>query len=169
MKLRRIILSLNFLFLLSIQLQAQLIRDNAASISDSNRPNLSTPYHTTLTFFHNLEDNNFFPENAASTLDLTGANDADGTKLSIKLKQVFEGQGIIIRASQIPRLADYQDTTGLTTEDIYYFDKDKLPGVFLEKRGSEWKFSAFTVSQIETLHKRTYPYGTDRLLNLLPK
>ncbi|MCS5491583.1 mechanosensitive ion channel family protein [Algoriphagus limi] len=169
MKLRKFILSLSFLFLISLQLHAQLIRDNAASISDSNRANLSTPYHTTLTFFHNLEDNNFFPEKAASTLNLNGIDEADGTRLSIKLKQVFEGQGIIIRASQIPRLANYQDTTGLINEDIYYFDKDKLPGVFLEKRGSEWKFSAFTVSQIDELHKKTYPYGTDRLLNLLPK
>ena len=41
--------------------------------------------------------------------------------------------------------------------------------MYLEKINGEWKFSAFTVSQIDEMHKETYPYGTDRLLNILPK
>lgn len=166
---RKIFISFSLLFAISLQIQAQLIRDNTAAITDPARSNLSTPYHTTLTFFYNLEDSNFAPEQAAKALNLSDVSKDEGESLSIKLKQIFEGQGIIIRASQIPRIADYQDTTGIVAEKIYYFDRNKLPGVFLEKVGSQWQFSAFTVSQIEEMHKSTYPYGTDRLLNLLPK
>ncbi|MEX0883232.1 MAG: mechanosensitive ion channel domain-containing protein, partial [Cyclobacteriaceae bacterium] len=52
---------------------------------------------------------------------------------------------------------------------VYFFDEIALPSVFLEKAGNQWKFSSGTVQQIDVLHKETYPFGTDRLLNLLPK
>jgi MscS family membrane protein len=54
-------------------------------------------------------------------------------------------------------------------EHKYYFDKKRLPAIYLEKRGDQWRFSSFSVGQIAQLHSETYPLGTDRLLNLLPK
>ncbi|WP_268034233.1 mechanosensitive ion channel family protein [Algoriphagus sp. PAP.12] len=148
---------------------AQLIADNAESENVGTKVNLSSPYHTTLTFFYNLEETDYHPEKAAQTLDMTDMSDAEGEKLSIKLKQIFEGKGIIIRTSSVPNLPNYQDSTSGSSESLYFFDKQKIPGVFLEKRGNQWKFSAFTVSQINDLHKETYPYGTAKLLNLLPQ
>jgi MscS family membrane protein len=86
----------------------------------------------------------------------------------VQLKQIFEGKGVIIRTSSIPNEANYIDTAA-TEEHIFYFDKKILPGIFLEKSGKDWKFSSFSVSQIEELHSETYPYGTAKLLNILPK
>lgn len=160
-----------FLFFLSLffRAEAQLIDDTVGNEAFSDQINLSSPYYTTLTFFYNLEDANFQPEEAAKTLQIPQNSEEGGERLAIKLKQIFEGQGIIIRTSAIPNLPDYQDSSSGVGEAVYYFDKSKLPGVFLEKVGNQWKFSSFTVSQISDLHQETYPYGTDRLLNLLPK
>ncbi|MFT6895593.1 MAG: MscS family membrane protein, partial [Algoriphagus sp.] len=77
-------------------------------------------------------------------------------------------KGVIIRPSSIPNEANYTDST-TSEEHIFYFDKKILPGIFLEKNGKDWMFSSFSVGQIEQLHAETYPYGTAKLLNILPK
>lgn len=161
-----------FLFLCLFSLisisYGQLITERKDLKEITEEVNLSSPYHTTLTFFYNLEEVNFHPEKAAETLNLKGVESQKGGVLSVKLKQIFEGKGIIIRTSEIPNEQDFRDTTS-GYDQIYYFDKSKLPGIFLEKVGSQWKFSAFTVGQINSLHKETYPFGTAKLLDLLPK
>ncbi len=146
----------------------QLITEQDDLREISEEINLSSPYHTTLSFFHNLEETNFHPDKASKTLNLKGVDPAKGNQMSIKLKQILEGKGIIIRTSDIPNENNYRDTTS-NSDQIFYFDKQKIPGVFLEKVGNQWKFSAFTVGQINNLHRETYPYGTAKLLDLLPK
>ncbi|AGA78330.1 mechanosensitive ion channel family protein [Echinicola vietnamensis] len=129
--------------------------------------NLSTPYTTTLTFFLNLEERNFKPENAAKTLggDLTPEQ---ARKQVVKLKQIFDGQGVFVDVDNVPNEANYTDSTR-SYQAKYFYDNNRLPKIFLEKTGDKWKFSSYTVSQINELHKETYPYGTAKLLNLLPK
>ncbi|MBN7813827.1 mechanosensitive ion channel family protein [Algoriphagus pacificus] len=160
-----------FVFLLCLSIpaaKAQLLTEQDDLREVSEEVNLNSPYHTTLTFFYNLEEDNFHPEKAAKTLNLKGVENQNGNQLSIKLKQVFEGKGVIIRTSEIPNEQNYRDSTS-NGDQIFYFDKQQLPGVFLEKVGSQWKFSAFSVGQINTLHRETYPFGTAKLLDLLPK
>jgi MscS family membrane protein len=161
-----------FLLLISVLVSSQAIGQLITEIQDLNKVgekiNLSSPYHTTLTFFINLEESDFLPEKAAKTLDLTGIKNPDTKLLAIQLKQIFEGKGVIIRTSEIPNVQNYRDSTS-GADNIYYFDKKILPGIFLEKTGNNWKFSSFSVNQIAELHSETYPYGTARLLNILPK
>lgn len=146
----------------------QLITEKKDLIEVSEEVNLSSPYHTILTFFYNLEEENFHPEKASLALNMKGAESQNGGQLSVKLKQIFEGKGVIIRTSEIPNEQNFRDTLS-SMDQIYYFDKAKLPGVFLEIVGNQWKFSSFTVGQINSLHRETYPYGTAKLLDLLPK
>ncbi|UZD22162.1 mechanosensitive ion channel family protein [Algoriphagus halophytocola] len=157
-----------FLICLASPSFSQLISDSQIIEKPGEQVNLSSPYHTTLSFFKNLEEGNFHPEKAAQTLDFTGIEDPNTTQLTTKLRQVFEGKGVLIRTSEVPNVENYQDSTS-SEDNIYYFDKQKLPGVFLEKTGNQWKFSAFTVDQINSLHAETYPYGTAKLLTILPK
>lgn len=159
--------TLIFLLAFSFPLFAQLILDEQDSKPLPEGVNLSSPYHTTLSFFIHLDPDNFNPSRAARTLDRRGV-EGDPETLAIKLQQIFEGKGIIIRTSTIPNEPNYQDSTS-NSEHKYYFDKNRIPGIYLEKRGSQWRFSAFSVSQIDQLHAETYPFGTDQLLNLLPK
>ncbi len=137
-------------------------------IDTKNFHNLNTPYTTTLTFFYNLAEDNYDPKLAAKALSLTEDNLPDAEKLAVKLKQVFDGNGVIVWISEVPNDPDYIDTL-YSDQAKYFFDTKHLPMVYLEKIGEEWKFSSLTVSQIEKMHQETYPYGTDRLLNLLPK
>ncbi|GMQ26173.1 hypothetical protein Aoki45_28550 [Algoriphagus sp. oki45] len=146
---------------------AQLIIDEQQAEGLSEEVNLTTPYHTTLTFFFNLEKNHFQPDISAKTLDIRGV-EGDPEDLAIKLKQILEGKGVIIRTSEIPNDPVYVDSTA-GGEPRFYFDAAKVPSIYLEKRGNQWKFSAFSVSRIERLHDETYPFGTDKLLNILPK
>ncbi|RIW18846.1 mechanosensitive ion channel family protein [Algoriphagus lacus] len=162
------------LFLLSFFLLAFITISNAQLITEEEDleqvgegVNLSSPYHTTLTFFYNLERDHFFPKRASRTLDKRGV-EGNAEELVIKLQQIFEGKGIVVRTSEIPNDPNYVDSTD-NAEKKFYFDRDKLPGIYLEKRGSQWRFSSFSVGQIDALHKETYPFGTDRLLNILPK
>jgi MscS family membrane protein len=162
----------SFLFflilLLSVDSFGQLITDHQQLNDDGATANLSSPYHTTLTFFYNLEEDHYFPEKAARTLNSKNLGDVNTKTLAVQLKQIFEGKGVIIRTSSIPNEANYTDST-TSGEHIFYFDKKILPGIFLEKNGKDWKFSSFSVGQIEELHAETYPYGTAKLLNILPK
>jgi MscS family membrane protein len=164
---KRILLLPLFLLLFIYQAYPQLITDKIELAEIDEGINLSSPYHTTLTFFYNLDRGNFFPERAAKTLDLKGVG-SDSEELAVKLKQIFEGKGVVIRTSEVPNDSNFADSTA-NGEQKFYFDRIKLPGIFLEKSGNQWRFSSFSVAQIEDLHRETYPYGTARLLNILPK
>jgi len=148
----------------------QLLEEEAVpAISDTvSYYNLSSPYHTTLTFFHNLEEGNYRPEVASKTLGGQKLEKKEAIRQVVKLKQVFDGRGVYVNMDDLPNEQNYIDSAH-NYQAKYYFDKDRLPKIFLEKVGDDWMFSRFTVSQIDEMHKETYPYGTDKLLNLLPK
>lgn len=164
---KKFLLVISLSLLITSQGFGQLLVDEQDSKPLPEGVNLSSPYHTTLSFFFNLDSKNFKPNRAARTLDRRGVS-GDPEDLAVKLQQVIEGKGIIIRTSEIPNEPNYVDSTS-NAEHKYYFDKKRLPAIYLEKRGDQWKFSSFSVGQIAQLHSETYPLGTDRLLNLLPK
>lgn len=131
--------------------------------------NLKTPYTAALTFFLNLREDNFDPEAAALALMIDDIGEGvEPKELAIKLKQIFDGNGVAIRFAEIPNEAAFIDSV-YTNQAKYFFDTRVLPFVYLQKYGDEWKFSAFTVSQIHELHRVTFPFGTDQLINQLPK
>lgn len=142
--------------------------DRQVLVTEEDYHDLSTPYHATLSFFYNLREESYDPEAASRVLTLNAANAKDASKLAIQLKQIFDGNAVFVKINEVPNESDYIDTL-YSNQSKYFFDTKQLPLVYLEKVGKEWKFSAFTVSQIEEMHHETYPYGTDRLLNLLPK
>lgn len=162
------LLFISFFLLLASSGFAQLLtaKDEVEKIDEP--VNLSSPYHSTLTFFYNLDDNNYHPDLSAKALNWRGAESADKEDLSVKLKQIFEGRGVAVRSSEVPNEPNFTDSLA-GGEMVYYFDRQKLPGIFLAKRGDQWRFSTFSVGEIERLHQETYPYGTAALLDLLPK
>ena len=162
-------ISLILFLCLSQFIQAQVILDDQMiPLEESDYHNLQTPYHTTLTFFYNLREDNYDPKVASEALFLDDEASKNAERLAIKLKQIFDGNGVYVKISEVPNDPNWIDSL-YTTQSRYFFDTRRLPLVYLEKINGEWKFSAFTVSQIDEMHKETYPYGTDRLLNILPK
>lgn len=162
------ILILFFTIFSSSVLAQVVLDDQMIPIDEEDYHNLQTPYHTALTFFLNLREDNYDPKAAAQALNLGTDREKDAEKLAVQLKQIFDGNGVLVKFSEIPNEPDFLDTV-FSNQAKYFFDTKKLPLVYLEKTDNEWKFSAFTVSQIDEMHRATYPYGTDRLLNVLPK
>lgn len=150
-------------------LSAQVLLDeNQIPIAPEELHSFTSPYSTTLTFFYNLREDNYDPEIAAEALRLTDQTPAEAERLAVQLKQIFDGNGVFVKLNNIPNNPNYIDSLH-NNQARYFFDARLLPGVYLEKKNGEWKFSNFTVDQIKSLHQETYPYGTDKLLNILPK
>lgn len=162
------ILILIFTFFYSSIFAQVVLDDQLVPIEEEDYHNLKTPYHTTLTFFLNLREDNYDPKAAAMALNLGPEREKEGEKLAVKLKQIFDGNGVFIKFLEVPNEPDFFDSV-FSNQAKFFYDTKKLPLVYLEKINNEWKFSAFTVSQIDEMHRVTYPYGTDRLLNILPK
>ncbi|MBS9522617.1 mechanosensitive ion channel family protein [Litoribacter ruber] len=149
--------------------QGQVFSDQSMlPVDPAEYDNLSTPYNTTLTFLYNLQQDTFRPEVAARALETGSVPHKDAQDLAIKLKQIFDGNGVLVRMGEIPTQADFRDSLH-NQEAKFFFDTHRLPRVFLEKVDDEWKFSRFTVEHIEELHAETYPLGTATLLNVLPQ
>ncbi|SEJ20168.1 MscS family membrane protein [Cyclobacterium xiamenense] len=134
----------------------------------TDHTNFSTPYHSTYTFFYHLNEGNYDPDISAGALNMVGSEGQNAAALAVMLKQIFDGNGVYVRMNEIPNAPNYRDSVR-NSQQIYVFDEIILPSVYLEKVGNQWKFSSTTVQNIKALHKETYPYGTDKLLTLLPK
>ena len=80
-----------FGFLFSVQ--AQVFDSRSLILEDTtDHNNFSSPYHTTYTFFYNLNEPNYNPEIAAKALNMQGSEGQDAAALAVKLKQVFDGE-----------------------------------------------------------------------------
>lgn len=163
----KLLIVLSFFFLQATSAQV-LLDQNQIPIAPEELHSFTSPYATTLTFFYNLREDNYDPKTAAEALRLTDQTPEEAERLAIQLKQIFDGNGVYVRLNTIPNDPNYIDSLH-NNQARFFFDAKLLPGVYLQKKGGEWKFSDFTVDQIRDLHQETYPYGTDKLLNVLPK
>ena len=128
--------------------------------------NLTSPYLAIQTHLNNLEEDNYKPEVAANVFNPKRVAEEDAQELAIQLLQVFKGAGIYISIQAVPKETDYLDS--LRGKHVYIIDK-RYPQIYLEKEGEFWFYSQETVNSIDMLHRQVYPFGVDRLLELLPK
>jgi len=126
--------------------------------------NLSTPYFTIYTHLHNLQEESYHPEVAAFTISPEA--EGDRQDLAVKLKQVLDGSGVMIDLDDIPREADHYDSA---TNRYRYYLTPEFPQLYVEKVGEKWFYSKSSVQRIPTWHQEVFPFGIDRLLNVLPK
>ncbi len=155
MKIRVIFL---LLFLISFFAKAQ----NSAT----SRYNLLSPYNTISTHINFLEEDNYKPEIAALVFNPKKVDKETAIELAIELLQIYKGTGINISFDKIPRSQDYLDTL---SENHTYIISKSYPKIYLEKTGKNWYYSAETVNNIDEIHKEVYPFGMDKLLDILPK
>lgn len=128
---------------------------------------LETPYNAVYVHLYYLQESNYQPEVAARTL--YGVSDSlRAVKLAVQLKQVLDGKGLYVRLNTLPRDPDYQEDT-LSNQYYYTLFPEELPEVYLERIEGRWYYSRETVNLIPELHNQVFPFGTDFLMNLLPK
>ncbi|NMM49063.1 mechanosensitive ion channel family protein [Marinigracilibium pacificum] len=128
---------------------------------------LSSPQNTVKTHLSNLQPESYHPEIAAKVFNPEAHDEEERTDLAIKLKQVLDGEGIIVDTEGIPNNPDYLDSA--SSNQHYYKLTSSLPRIKLAKVGDKWYYSENTARIINELHKDTYPFGTAELLNILPK
>ncbi len=124
----------------------------------------NSPYHTVVSHLYFLSQEDYNPAMAAKTLKIE--NETDPQRLAIKLKQIFDGNGILIQIDDIPQDPNYKDS--ITNKQRYYIAPNLLPEVYLEKYGTKWLYSTKTVKMIPTLHKRLFPIQIDEYINKMP-
>lgn len=132
---------------------------------DTLEYSLATPYNTVLTHLKYLQENSYHPSVAAKVFNPNEVGAQEAEKLAVKLKQVLDGQGIFIELDEIPRESNYNDS--ISNKRRYYLTK-KYPDLYVEKVGERWYFSRATVRSIPAWHADVYPFGTDKLLEVLP-
>ncbi|WP_040495177.1 mechanosensitive ion channel family protein [Fulvivirga imtechensis] len=155
----RIVLCIILCFCVSVQLLAQ------KNIKDTLEYSLVTPYHTVFTHLKYLQDDSYHPGIAAKALHPEYAEGEKAENLAIQLKQILDGRGIYIDLDEIPRTTEYKDS--VTNKYRYYLTK-KYPDLYLERVGKRWYYSGKTINSIPKWHSEVYPFGTNKLLDLLP-
>ncbi|MCH2044890.1 MAG: mechanosensitive ion channel family protein [Saprospiraceae bacterium] len=97
-----------------------------------------------------------------------------GEELAIQLKQILDGKGLQVRVGLIPENADHLDSS--SKKHVYVLFPQRLPEVYLERvpindEQTEfvWVYSKETIKMIPKLHQQVYPFGSHKLLTLLPK
>lgn len=154
----RKVLFFHFFFFSSLFASAQ---ENSQAFYD-----LSSPYGSVLTHLKYLQEDNYKPEIAAKPFEHSGVGKERAQELALKLFQYYNAKGFYINVEEIPKNPDYFDST--RNSSIYQV-VPLHPEIYLEKKGNKWLYSTPTLGEIDRLHKQAFPYGTDRLLSLLPK
>ena len=126
---------------------------------------LQSPSHTTYSFLYYLQQDSFEPEKAAKTL-YPVTTEQNKEELAINLKQVLDGRGLFVYFEDIPSNNNHIDSLSGKEKFVLFAS---YPEIYLEKKDDKWYFSRETVRAIPDLHRRLYPYGTSKLLNMLPK
>jgi MscS family membrane protein len=127
---------------------------------------LASPKATVSTFLQNLQEDEFHPNLAAKTLNPQYIKGKDAELIVTQLKQVLDGAGVLIDIDEIPENPNYADSTD---KKRYYLSEIEFPQIFLEENNGKWYFSKKTIEKAGELHQQVYPFGTDKLMNILPK
>ncbi len=135
-------------------------------IGDNATPSLSSPHQSLYTHLYFLQHDSYDPHKAALPFVRDGINMEDAEQAAIMLKQVFDARGYYIDFGQVP---DHPEHTDSVSGRARYFPVAQLQDIYLEKVGTSWLYSIESIQQIERLHKEVFPFGTDVLLDLLPR
>ena len=129
-----------------------------------------TPYEVIENHLKYLQGETYDLEQATKSFVKTSLyTEKELQKLAIELKQILDGSGSYVRLEDLPTDVNYTDDT--TSRKFTYVLFEKFPDIYVQKMpgSNHWYYSMRTLAEIDRLHKQVYPYGTDKLLNQLPK
>jgi MscS family membrane protein len=140
---------------------------------------LSTPQEVAHQHIYYLSSDHYNEDSAAAALV------GDYRKVTpllrdraVKLKQILDGRGLLIREDLIPDNPDYIDST--SGNAVYVPFPYQLPEIYITRPliGSDkrtkryanyWRYDPASVEAIPALHRDVYPLGSHLLLELMPK
>ncbi|GAB5527353.1 MAG: hypothetical protein Roseis2KO_52250 [Roseivirga sp.] len=133
---------------------------------DSLQERFSSPYEVIYNHLKYLQEDEYMPAQAAKSLYHSNLTAKELQGLAIELKQILDGTGSYVALDDIPKSGVHYDSAYNKHRYVLF---DDYPDIYVQKYGDYWYYSNKTVKEIDRLHKEVYPFGTDKLLNLLPK
>jgi len=130
------------------------------------RYSLISPNQSLTTHINYLKTDDYHPDIAAKIFNPQRIDQEQAEKLAIQLIQIYRGAGILIDFNEIPINPNYVDS--LSGKQIYIVNS-KYPKIYLQKENDLWYYSKETEENIKEIHSEIYPFGVDKLLELLPK
>ncbi len=128
--------------------------------------NTTTPYESMRTFLYYLQEDSFEPDTAALPFLRQSISREVAIDKAVKLKQILDGKGYYIDMGSVPNQENFIDSASSRAR---YTPVDDYPSIYLEKVGDKWLFSNYSLEAIDRVHHEAFPFGTARLLKLLPK
>lgn len=128
---------------------------------NQQKVDLSTPNATLYTHIYYLMPENYDVAKSATTIN--GLPDGEAEVVAKKIKEIFDGNGLIIDFSKVPINANYIDTVNFGTRTMehnanrYAPFPIRLPQVYLEKTGNNWYYAQETIDNIDKIYKKTFP------------
>lgn len=122
---------------------------------------LSTPRATLYTHIYFLMPENYDASKSAATIK--GLPEAEAEFAAKRIKEILDGNGLIINFSKLPTDPNYADTIGFAARKLDYNKHRfapfplRLPEVYLEKSGNNWYYSKETIENLDLLYKNTFP------------
>ncbi|MCP4882728.1 MAG: mechanosensitive ion channel family protein [Flavobacteriales bacterium] len=123
--------------------------------------NLSNPNATLYTHVYFLMPEHY--DIAKSARTVKGLKAGEAQFVAKRIKEIFDGNGLILDFSKVPIDANYIDTVNFGVRTLehnanrYAPFPVRLPGVYIEKSGKNWYFSQETVDNLDKIYKKTFP------------
>lgn len=124
-----------------------------------------SPFQTIYLHYHSLAYDTYNLKAAASTLYPAYSSAKEADTLAIKLRQILDANGLYIDETKLPRNPNHYDSTA---KKHIYRPFPKFPEIYVEKTNNQWFYAHETVVSIKRLHRKTFPFIDDELLNLIP-
>ncbi len=127
----------------------------------NHKVDLSTPNSTLFTHINFLMPENYDIEKSAATV--RGVPKGEAQFVAKRIKEVLDGNGLIIDFSEVPIDANYIDTIDFGVRTLehnanrYAPFPVRLPEIYIEKYGKNWYFSEETVENLDKIYKDTFP------------
>ncbi|UCE93502.1 MAG: mechanosensitive ion channel family protein [Flavobacteriaceae bacterium] len=122
---------------------------------------LSTPNATLYTHIYFLLPENYDLEKAATTVK--GKNRAEAQFIAKRIKEIYDGNGLILDFSKIPVDPNYVDSLDVGAGTLkhnanrYAPFPVRLPEVYIEKYNNKWYYSQETIDNLEKIYSKTFP------------
>ena len=127
----------------------------------SERVDLSTPNAALYTHVYFLTPENYDIAKSAATVK--GLPKGEAQFIAKRIKEIFDGNGLIIDFSEVPIDPNYIDTVDFGVRTLehnahrYAPFPVRLPEVYLEKTGNKWYYSQETIDRLDKVYKKTFP------------
>jgi MscS family membrane protein len=125
---------------------------------------MATPYNTIVSHLFYIQDSSYNPSHLAKIINgKDKLSKEEKVDKAIKIYQYYLGAPYNwIQLDDISKDENYIDT--LSGNHIFVVNP-KIPELFLEKVGNEWKYSYTTAEMIDELHESIYPIGAESVFS----